>query len=265
MFKIFYSWQSDLPSNTNRNFIRQCINEAIVFAKETETIEAERDEATLGTTGSPDIVATIFSKIDECDLFIADVSLCYTEDQNKEKKSPNPNVLVELGYAIKVLGLERVICLCNTVYGEDYPFDIEHNRLTKYSLSSGMNKQNAKNYIKNTIFENIVELRKQPIRTKAGFANHIIGTYDFDEQKVIESLSPIDINNQESYVLHNRKLLEDSVQLYNECLELLEQSSKQKSNDVSSLRIASNQYEEVAAAFKRFVQSKGGISCYLER
>ena len=105
-FKIFYSWQSDLPGNKTRNFIRECIDEAIELAQETETIEAERDEATMGTTGSPDIVATLFSKIDNCDLFIADLSFCFTEDLHHNKKSPNPNVMVELGYAVKTLGWE---------------------------------------------------------------------------------------------------------------------------------------------------------------
>ena len=55
-FKIFYSWQSDLPGSKTRNFIRGCIDEAIELAQETEAIEAERDEATMGTTGAPDIV-----------------------------------------------------------------------------------------------------------------------------------------------------------------------------------------------------------------
>ena len=27
-FKIFYSWQSDLPGNKTRNFIRNCIDDA---------------------------------------------------------------------------------------------------------------------------------------------------------------------------------------------------------------------------------------------
>lgn len=59
-FKIFYSWQSDLPGNKTKNFIRECIDEAIDLAKESEAVEAERDEATTGTTGSPNIVTTIF-------------------------------------------------------------------------------------------------------------------------------------------------------------------------------------------------------------
>lgn len=32
-----------------------------------EAIEAQRDDATLGTTGSPNIVNTLFSKIDDSD------------------------------------------------------------------------------------------------------------------------------------------------------------------------------------------------------
>lgn len=32
-FKIFYSWQSDLPGNKTRNFIRDCIDEAIDLPK----------------------------------------------------------------------------------------------------------------------------------------------------------------------------------------------------------------------------------------
>ena len=140
-FKIFYSWQSDLPGRKTRNFIRRCIDDAIAFAGASETIEAIRDEATKDTTGSPNIVTTLFSKIDDCDLFIADVSLCFTGDEKKEqdgkemiKHSPNPNVLLELGYAAKTLGWERVICLCNTDFGSDYPFDIAQNRRTPYSL-----------------------------------------------------------------------------------------------------------------------------------
>lgn len=80
-FKIFYSWQSDLPGSKTRNFIRECIDEAINLAQESEAVEAVRDEATSGMTGSPNIVTTLLSKIDNCDLFIADLSLCFTENQ----------------------------------------------------------------------------------------------------------------------------------------------------------------------------------------
>lgn len=218
-FKIFYSWQSDLPGNKTRNFIRECIDEAIVLAQETETVEAERDEATTGTTGSPNIVTTLFSKIDNCDLFIADLSLCFTEDKQKKKKSPNPNVLLELGYAVKTLGWERVICLCNTDYGDKYPFDIAHNRITDFSLE-GRSKKEVKDDIAKIIFINIRNLRKQLPRAKEGMAAHIIGTYDFESQKVTGELIPIEISKKESYILHNEGLLNEAKELIAEIQEL---------------------------------------------
>lgn len=229
-FKIFYSWQSDLPGNKTRNFIRECIDEAIDLAQESETIEAERDEATKGTTGSPNIVTTLFSKIDNCDLFIADLSLCFTEDWKKEKKSPNPNVLLELGYAVKTLGWERVICLCNTDYGDKYPFDIAHNRITGFSLE-GKNKKEVKNDLAKIIFINIRDLRKQMPRVKTGMAAHIIGTYDFKNQRVVSELVSTEIGIQESYVLHNKEILEETKQLITEIQELTNRIKIAKEED----------------------------------
>lgn len=229
-FKIFYSWQSDLPGNKTKNFIRECIDEAIDLAQESEAFEAERDEATTGTTGSPNIVTTLFSKIDNCDLFIADLSLCFTEDRQNEKKSPNPNVLLELGYAVKTLGWDRVICLCNTDYGDKYPFDIAHNRITDFSLE-GKSKKEVKSDIAKIIFINIRDLRKQLPRAKKGLASHIIGAYDFEDQKVINSLVPIEISKQEGYVLHNKELLEKARNLILEIQELTDRIKTVKGNN----------------------------------
>ena len=214
-FKIFYSWQSDLPRNKTRNFIRDCIDEAIDLAEESEAIEAERDEATKDTTGSPNIVTTLFSKIDDCDLFIADVSLCFTSDIKADKKSPNPNVLLELGYAVNVLGWERVICLCNTDFGDAYPFDIAHNRITGYSLE-GKKEKEVRNYVRKIIFSNIRDLRNAPPRAKVGEAVHILGTYDFSEHIVKEVIAPINLSQREGYLLHNEELLEEAKTLFAE-------------------------------------------------
>ena len=226
-FKIFYSWQSDLPSNKTRSFIRECIDDAIDFAQKSEAIEAERDEATMGTTGSPDIVATLFSKIENSDLFIADLSSCYTEDQHHEKKSPNPNVMVELGYAVKTLGWERIICLCNTDYGNKYPFDIAHNRITGFSLE-GKSRKEVKSEIVKIIFINIRDLKKQPPRAKAGMAAHIIGTYSFADHAVVDRIVPIEISKQESYTLHNEELLVESRKLLTEIQDIADRMQDAK-------------------------------------
>ena len=218
-FKIFYSWQSDLPGSQTRNIIRDCIDEAIDLAEESEAIEAERDEATKDTTGSPNIVTTLFSKIDDCDLFIADVSLCFTSNTIDGKKSPNPNVLLELGYAVKTLGWERVICLCNTDFGDSYPFDIAHNRITGYSLE-GKKEKEVRNYLRKIIFANIRNLRNAPLRGKAGEATHILGTYDYEERIVKRTLVPIDITQRERYLLHNTELLADARVLFDQIQRL---------------------------------------------
>lgn len=218
-FKIFYSWQSDLPRNKTRNFIRDCIDEAIDLAEESEAIEAERDEATKDTTGAPNIVTTLFSKIDDCDLFIADVSLCFSSDTTKGKKSPNPNVLLELGYAVKTLSWDKVICLCNTDFGNEYPFDIAHNRITGYSLE-GKNEKEIRNYVRKIIFSNIKDLRNAKPRVKAGEAMHIIGTYDFSKRMVKEAIAPINLSQREGYRLHNEELLEEAKTLFAEINEV---------------------------------------------
>ena len=72
-FKIFYSWQSDLTGNRTRYVIEEAINETAAFLRDTITVIPDRD--TKGKTGSPNIEETIFKKIDDCDLFIADVSI----------------------------------------------------------------------------------------------------------------------------------------------------------------------------------------------
>jgi len=52
---------------------------------------------------------------------------------------PNPNVLIELGYAAKALGWDRLILVLNTAYGppDELPFDLKHRRFPlTYSVTS---------------------------------------------------------------------------------------------------------------------------------
>ncbi len=69
-FTIFYSWQSDTPSNVNRSFIEDAINKAITqVGNEFEVQPSLRDQKieldkdTKGIPGTPPIVETIFKKI----------------------------------------------------------------------------------------------------------------------------------------------------------------------------------------------------------
>lgn len=91
-------------------------------------------------------------------------------------------MILELGYAVKALGWERVICFCNTDFRSEYPFDTEHNRITDFSLER-KSKKEVKADIAKIIFINIRDVRKQVPRAKQGMATHIVGTYDFDNKK----------------------------------------------------------------------------------
>lgn len=133
---IFYAWQSDRPNNTNRGLIQRALEDGIdeVRAGGNLVVDPRLDKDTLGIPGSPDIETTIFEKISQAAVFVADVTLVTPE--GSDRPSPNPNVLVELGYAIRALGSERVIMVMNTAFGrpDDLPFDIRRKRTLTYRL-----------------------------------------------------------------------------------------------------------------------------------
>ena len=134
-FVIFYSWQSDLPNRTNRGLIGDALENAATALQRDETVSVEPvvDRDTAGTPGAPDIALTIFGKIDRCQLFVGDVSL--VNPNADDRRTPNPNVLVELGYALKALGPERVVLVMNTAFGgpELLPFDLRMRRVRAYN------------------------------------------------------------------------------------------------------------------------------------
>lgn len=135
--RIFYSWQSDCPSNTNRNFISTALEKAIetINKDESTAVEPVIDRDTLGLAGSPDISQSIFSKIDAASVFVCDVSII---DSKSTRPTPNPNVLIELGYAVKSLGWNRVVMVMNTEFGkpEELPFDLRSKRVLTYGIAS---------------------------------------------------------------------------------------------------------------------------------
>ena len=147
---VFYSWQSDSPQKSNRNFIQTVLKRAIdaLNAKGTLAVEVVLDSDTRNVAGSPKIADTIYKKIDAASVFVADVTIVkWTAGKTvKTRKAlPNPNVLVELGYALKVLEDPRLILLTNTAYGriEDLPFDLLGRRTIGYTLTEKDLEKNA--------------------------------------------------------------------------------------------------------------------------
>ncbi|MEI6863876.1 MAG: hypothetical protein WCK46_00680 [Candidatus Adlerbacteria bacterium] len=132
---IFYSWQSDTPNKVGRSFIKDVLEEVCAdLATDASLDEALRDvevdSDTQGIAGQPPIAETIFKKIDAASVFVAD--LTFTGTRMDGRPAPNPNVLIEYGWALKSLTYSRVICVMNTAYGEPnndtLPFDLAHLR-----------------------------------------------------------------------------------------------------------------------------------------
>lgn len=173
--KVFYSWQSDLPEKSNRH----AIWESLKKAKKTLNCDSwtiEPDQATRGETGSPRIFGTILKKIKQSDVFVCDVSLTNSvcsclNGIMPVKKTPNPNVMIELGYALSIIGWERVIMLFNTEYGivADLPFDIRDRLIHQYQCTDENIKEvipNLSGALASKIRDIISANPRKPILTK---------------------------------------------------------------------------------------------------
>jgi len=112
-YNVFYAWQSDLPRKLTRDLIREATAAAIHrISIEVSLADSPRlDSDTENVAGAPDIANTIYGKILAADIFLADLSIVGRTvplDANKKSKAlPNPNVLLELGYAAAKLGWDR--------------------------------------------------------------------------------------------------------------------------------------------------------------
>jgi hypothetical protein len=134
-FTVFWSWQSDAPRNCNLKFIRDALDKAIEeINKENKEISLKVDSGMENVAGTPDVAQIMFDKIDKSEVIVCDVSLVGRidkwNDNGVEKKIPNPNVMIEMGYAAGRMGWENVICVMNEFYGTkaDLPFDVKSKR-----------------------------------------------------------------------------------------------------------------------------------------
>jgi hypothetical protein len=132
-FKIFYAWQSDRANNLCRGLIRKALDDAAkTLNRDLEIEDVVRqitiDQDTQGVAGSPSVAETILAKIRDCDVFVADLTFIPTGDGCRP--SPNPNVLIEYGYALHAISDQRIIGVLNNAFGsvDDLPFDLRHKR-----------------------------------------------------------------------------------------------------------------------------------------
>jgi hypothetical protein len=108
-------------------------------------VEVDRD--TQGVAGWAPIVDTIFRKIDSAAIFVPDLTFVGTRLDGRP--TPNPNVLVECGWALKSLQYERILPIMNVRYGsptgDAMPFNMRHLRHpVQYELDESANEQDRR-------------------------------------------------------------------------------------------------------------------------
>lgn len=223
IYTIFYSWQSDLPNNKNRSFIESSIKKAIKLNKVSSEskIFMDYDRDTKGISGSPDICETIFNKIDKSDIFICDISIINKEIEGR--KTPNPNVLLELGYAAKVLGWERIICLFNLKYGEvnDLPFDLSHKRILFYDSE----KEKEKDRISKIISDSIQHMYSSGLLYNP-LKDHVKGKIDYCILEILKHICSI---------VYGTITLSESLELVVELLDCDEERLKLKLSERNNI------------------------------
>lgn len=135
-FTVFFSWQSDVPENSN--ILRSFIKASIKNLETTHNVNVLYDEASRSVVGSQKVEEVILKKIRACDIFIADITPITRIETEEDKKKrikllPNPNVAFELGYAMHCLPMEQVlIVLPSGIPHDQLPFDFNHNRLIDF-------------------------------------------------------------------------------------------------------------------------------------
>ena len=191
-FKVFYSWQSDLKNSTNRGFLESVVTKAIksVNAEECFETDVAFDRDTLGLHGSPNITGAIFKKIEQCDLFVADISIVTGNSTDSERPSPNPNVLIELGYAISALGLDKIVLIYNEAYGTDesIPFDIRQNRRLSYYLDDSTTSE-EKSKVKDEMHKTFIKILKGLLTRKNNVS--ILSTEQLNEMTLGEQIDTL--------------------------------------------------------------------------
>jgi hypothetical protein len=158
---IFYSWQSDHPAT--RSFVRAALGLAAERASARVEDSIRVDSGTQGIPGTPAIADTIFRRIDDAAVFVADVTFIGKSDKKSDhgdlKRLPGPNVLVELGYAIARLGWERIVLVMNIEFGpaERLPFGLRSRRYPTTFLAKrdGRNKAVLRDMLVETLFDQI--------------------------------------------------------------------------------------------------------------
>ena len=216
-YTIFYSWQSDTESKFNWTLIRDCINSAIKNIENKGQLKGilfnNLQESTSNIPGSPDTVQTIEERINNCQIFIGDLTITNSHPKILEflkdnsdvpyKFSPNSNVYGEYNWAFSKHGSTAIIAVMNTFYGDPkknpqiLPFDIRQKRFP-FSYSCGLEEEikeassNLTAFFETAIRESILKIieeekfRYLPFITFAEHKNEFLQKCEYCSNKTLE-------------------------------------------------------------------------------
>lgn len=169
---IFYSWQSDTRAAANRTLIQNALERAAkdIVQDGSIGIEPVIDRDTANVPGAPDIGATILDKIRTSDVVVADVTIINRGAVGRP--TPNPNVMLEVGYALATVGERRLVLVVNDAFGpvEHMPFDLRQKRLLVYTcLADSENRAEPRRRLSASLRDAIgTILAREGSRTPAG-------------------------------------------------------------------------------------------------
>jgi hypothetical protein len=223
MNTVFYSWQSDRPGAVCRNFIERALQSAIdrlradVEIDPSLRIDLELDKDTKNVPGSPAIFDTILSKIEAARVVVCDLSFVGRRDDGRP--IPNPNVLIEYGYALKKPGALRILSAMNEAYGEasnqNLPFNLAHVRFPiRYSLD-----ENAPDDEKKAARKLLIDAFESALRTIFSSKEYLAE----DAKRVPSALDLADIHRREKEYSYRLSTLGygDSLEEINRNVEVL--------------------------------------------
>jgi hypothetical protein len=155
-YKVFFSFQMDTKDKYCKGFIQKAIEIAIQKFK-SEGVEVSLDFGFRGTPGTPLLIEEMLKKSSESDMVIVDLTFTSAKEwldaelidedathqwlsipKVSRKLSPNPNVLLETGYAWAKKGTYRTLAVMNAVFGSPdlLPVDLKGFRWgITYSLN----------------------------------------------------------------------------------------------------------------------------------
>lgn len=213
-FVVFNSWKSDEAST--RSFITVSLELAAKqVMQKLPAYQVIIDEATRGRTGSPNIPVSIMDKIKAADMVACGVTII--NPKAKSRRTPNPNVAFELGFAVEHVGWDRIVMMFDTGFAkiEDLPFDFDRHRAM--AISSVVEneedpdaKSKARKSLAGKLARGIVQIIKDdPARPTATMSPEQLKR-EHDRKQLVWLLSQFEIDTLDQFVMYLPKVITES-------------------------------------------------------